>query len=48
MLQRKKRAQLLEHVPRVLEDVAVRVAAELVAPGARLAFAAAVLLPRVA
>ena len=47
-LVREEASQLREHETRVLEDVAVGVAAELVAPSARLAFAAAVLLPRVA
>src|SRR6266511_533577 len=41
-------AQLLKHQPRILEDVAVGVAAKLVAAGARLALTAAVLLPGVA
>ena len=41
-------AELVEHEPRVFEDVAVRVAPELVAAGAGLALAAAVALPGVA
>ena len=41
-------SQLVQHQPRVLEDVAVGVAAELVAACARLSLATAVLLPRVA
>src|SRR4051812_1376669 len=40
-------AELREGLSRVLEDIAPRVAAELVAPSARVALAPAILLPRV-
>ena len=48
MLSAEQGAQLGEHELRVLDDVLVGVAAELVASGAGLAFAAAVLFPGVA